>query len=179
MKNLSPPTWITEFLVKQVAQCIRCLWRSRCPFTVTTTIRRRAWRPSLAHGPHAQKQLKLLLSVLPEKSENNISKSCASFENQQRSVLLSVASCLRKFWFNTPRKSVGNKHMQKNNHLAQSRLISILFLLENHFKKSHFAIVLAKNQFEFFGGKIQIFLKDFKYHFWRKNSNETKFKDWK
>ena len=67
--------------------------------------------------------------------------------------------------------------MQKNNHLARSRFISILFLLENHFIKSHFAIVLAKNQFEFFGGKIQIFLKDFKYHFWRKNSNETKFKD--
>ena len=157
MKNLSPPTWITEFLVKQVAQCIRCLWRSRCPFTVTTTIRRRAWRPSLAHGPHAQKQLKLLLSVLPEKSENNISKSCA-FENQQRSVLLSVACLLAQILIQNAEKKCGKQtYAKKNNHLARSRFISILFLLENHFKKSHFAIVLAKNQFEFFGGKIQIF----------------------
>ena len=45
---------------------------------------------------------------------------------------------------------------KKNNHLARSRFISILFLLENHFKKSHFATVWAKNQSEF-GGKIQIF----------------------
>ena len=70
-----------------------------------------------------------------------------------------LLACLRKFWFKTPRKSVGNKHMQKNNHLARSRFISILFLLENHFKKSHFATVLAKNKFEFSHQKFKSFKK--------------------